>query len=296
MQLKDIVVAVDFSDPSRIALERAVALGRSSGATLHLLHAVPVVPYAAPAEFAMPASAWDDVEEEAARHLEEWAAEIEGRGLTVARHTTRSAPVDAIHDWVRETGAQLIVMGTHGYSGLKHAFLGSVAERTLRTAEVPVLAAKGSRDEAAEPIRRVLVASDFSPAAGAAVDVAIDWCRELGAELNLVHAFFPAIPGYLELPAPVEAFQTLREGAEESLAKEDARIRAAGLAGVSEVKDGGAARVLVDATTEHALDLLVLGTHGHTGLAHVFLGSVAERVVREARCSVLVVPKRAQAG
>jgi len=294
MELKDIVVAVDFSDPSRVAVERAVALSRLSGAKLHLVHAVPVVPYAAPAEFAMPASAWDNVEEEAARHLEEWASEIEGRGVTIARYTTRSAPVDAIHERVRETGAQLIVMGTHGYSGLKHAFLGSVAERTLRTAEVPVLAAKGNRKEAAEPIRRVVVATDFSPAASAAVDLAIDWCRELGAELNLLHAFFPAVPGYLELPAPVEAFQTLREGAEESLAKEDARIRAAGLSGVSEVKDGGASRVIADATQEHALDLVVVGTHGHTGLAHVFLGSVAERVVREAHCSVLVVPKRAQ--
>lgn len=294
MQLKDIVVAVDFSEPSRVALERAAALARPSGATLHMLHAVPVVPYAAPAEFAMPASAWDHVEEEAARHLDEWAAEAEGRGLSVTRHTTRSAPVDAIHDRVRETGAQLIVMGTHGYSGLKHAFLGSVAERTLRTAEVPVLAAKGSLEEAREPIRRVLVASDFSPTATAAVDLAITWCRTLGAELNLIHAFFPAIPGYLELPAPVEAFQTLREGAEASLAKEDARIRETGLSGVSEVKDGGASRVIVDATAEHALDLVVIGTHGHTGLAHVFLGSVAERVVREARCSVLVVPKRAQ--
>ncbi len=294
MDLNDIVVAVDFSEPSRSAVERAKLLARSFGAKLHLLHAVPVIPYAAPAEFAMPASVWDSVEEEATKHLDEWAKEVEGEGFTVTRNSSRSAPVDAIHDRVREVGAQLIVMGTHGYSGLKHAFLGSVAERTLRTAEVPVLAVKESREDAAKPIRRVLAATDFSPTAQVALDVAIDWCRALKAELNLVHAFFPSVPGYVELPAPAEAFLALREAAQESLAKEDVRIRDAGLTGVAEIRDGGASRVIADETTEHGLDLVVIGTHGHTGLAHVFLGSVAERVVREASCSVLVIPKRAQ--
>ncbi len=124
------------------------------------------------------------------------------------------------------------------------------------------------------------------------MDTAVDLARRLGAELILLHAY--PIPGYTfpdgSVVASPKMMDELADQAERHLADWKRDAEAAGLARVSTAKAiGEPAAEIVAYAEEQGVDLLVMGTHGRTGLQHALLGSIAERVVRRARCPVLTV-------
>lgn len=142
-------------------------------------------------------------------------------------------------------------------------------------------------------IARILVPTDFSPTSDAALDFAKTIARTFGASLHLVHVFEdPAVAGgfpeaYAPLPPDMRA--ALVEDANTQLAKrlsdeERERYRA-----TTTIVSGVGATAIVEYAQEHDVDLIVMGTHGRTGMAHLLIGSVAERVVRLAPCPVLTV-------
>ena len=288
MKIEHIVVPVDFSECSQAALRRACVLGEHFGAKLHLLHAIPPIPYPAPVEFGVPTTVYEDVERAAAAKLEEWADEAAASGLAVTRQTTQRRPIDSICDPERVWGGTIIVMGSHGHRGLKHLFLGSIAEATLRSAPCPTLVVKETPDEAGRPIRRILVCTDFSEHAEHATDLAIALAASLGAELHLAHAIQPIVPLYAELPPPQAFMDEVRDAANKKLDAARDRVTGAGLDGTVNLLEGDVPSAMLRLTERHPLDLVVTGTRGNTGLKHVALGSVAERVTRLMPCSVLV--------
>jgi nucleotide-binding universal stress UspA family protein len=131
------------------------------------------------------------------------------------------------------------------------------------------------------PIRSLLAATDFSDCSTAALDAAGAWAKALGAELHLLHAFELPVPRVMAYDVPVSDLyiQQGREVVDRRLREEADRIAATGVAATSVVR----------VAAEVGADWIVVGTHGRTGLQHVLLGSVAERVVRLAPCSVLTV-------
>ena len=138
-----ILVPIDFSPHSDAALDRAVDFAKAFGAKIHLLHsyAVPVqgvMPY----DFAVPDGVWDGIRKVAEHKLEEFRQSVASEGLEASSEVSPVMPSEAILAVSREIGADLIVMGTHGHTGLKHALLGSVAERTIRLAPCSVLTVK----------------------------------------------------------------------------------------------------------------------------------------------------------
>ena len=145
MAFRRILVPVDFSDHSARALETAQELAKAFDATLLLLHCYQVNPGAvSPYGIVLPEGFDREVREAAARRLEEWRDKAAATGLEVEAHLSSTFPSMGIADAATEEKADLIVMGTRGLSGLKHVLLGSVAERTLRTAPCPVLTVKDS--------------------------------------------------------------------------------------------------------------------------------------------------------
>ncbi|HVI93911.1 MAG TPA: universal stress protein [Anaeromyxobacter sp.] len=140
--------------------------------------------------------------------------------------------------------------------------------------------------------KRICCPIDFSDASRAAMEVAADLARRFGAELVLFHAY--PVPGYTfpdgSVVASPKMLQELADGAERHL---EAWRRDAEVAGASRVEAakvaGEPAAEIVSFAREQGVDLLVLGTHGRTGLEHALMGSIAERVVRRARCPVLTV-------
>jgi nucleotide-binding universal stress UspA family protein len=129
------------------------------------------------------------------------------------------------------------------------------------------------------PIRSLLAATDFSDCSTAALDAAGAWAKALGAELHLLHAFELPVPRVMAYDVPVSDLyiQQGREVVDRRLREEADRIAATGVP------------VQTHLAEEVGADWIVVGTHGRTGLQHVLLGSVAERVVRLAPCSVLTV-------
>jgi nucleotide-binding universal stress UspA family protein len=144
MEIRKIIVPVDFSDHSRKAMDTAVGLAKQFGATVHLLHSYPIfVGDLSPYAFSMPANLDRDVRDAAATQLGEWADKVRAEGVGVETTLTPTPACQATVELASEIHADLIVMGTRGLSGLKHVMLGSVAERTVRLAPCPVLTVKG---------------------------------------------------------------------------------------------------------------------------------------------------------
>ena len=139
--------------------------------------------------------------------------------------------------------------------------------------------------------KRLLVATDFSEQGDRAGEVALDWAERFGTELHWVHgveclasvtppAAEPLISSYIEQS---------RHVGQERLAAAVARAQERGIVSEPHIVDAPVAAGVAGLAAELSADCIVVGTHGHTGVAHLLLGSVAERIVRDAACRVLVV-------
>jgi nucleotide-binding universal stress UspA family protein len=138
---KRICCPIDFSDASRAAMEVAADLAKRFGAELVLLHAYPIPGYTFPDGSAVASSRMlQELADEAARHLEEWRQlAVKAGAKRVVVETAVGDPAGEIVRLAQETKADLVVMGTHGRTGIEHALMGSIAERVVRRAKCPVL-------------------------------------------------------------------------------------------------------------------------------------------------------------
>jgi nucleotide-binding universal stress UspA family protein len=146
----------------------------------------------------------------------------------------------------------------------------------------------------AEPVKRVVVATDFSDGADRALTVAIRFAKLLAATVDIVHVYPMAaagvlspIPGVVPMPPPPPDVVDEIDRRLDALATQ---VRGAGVNGLTTSLEGRAADEIVAYANRVSADLIVMGTHGRTGIRRVLLGSVAEQVLRQARCPLLVVP------
>jgi nucleotide-binding universal stress UspA family protein len=144
---------------------------------------------------------------------------------------------------------------------------------------------------AAKSIEKILAAVDFSEHVEAVLHAAVDFAMKFGAELHLVHACDVRIPMLAPYGAsiPPALIEEARDVAASKLDALTRRAAARGVAVSSHVTGAPAASAIVELAEELGVDLIVIGTRGHTGLKHVLLGSVAERTLRHAPCWVLAV-------
>jgi len=140
-------------------------------------------------------------------------------------------------------------------------------------------------------IQKILVAVDFSEHADPVLEVAVEFAKQFGAELHLLHAFdvrIPLVTPY-EVAIPTAFIEEAREAAASKLGALIQEAAAKGITATSHLSEVPAASAIVDLAEELGVDLIIMGTRGHTGIKHVLLGSVAERTLRHAPCSVLTV-------
>lgn len=146
--------------------------------------------------------------------------------------------------------------------------------------------------------KRILFATDFSPASGAAFRETLDTCREEGASLLVAHVLEPPIPfpaeGYVLPQTFDDIASVIRDAAEKKMCRlldgaSRARVPARGL-----LLRGSPHEAIVRAARAHRVGKIVVGTHGRSGFSRLLLGSVAARVIAASRCPVLVVPQRAR--
>lgn len=296
-----VLVATDLSEASFDAVDEALHYAKRDGARLAVCH---VVPNLLPIQPFFPQLG-------VAGALDAAKLETEAERAVAAEFSRRTGLADGLFDVLVETGsdaasivrradawgADLVVVGSHGRTGFRRALLGSVSERVVRTAHSAVLVARPGATKGGP----VVVATDISDPSVEAIRVAKTEADARGVPLVLVHAFyFPVDPigyGYLSpfgvvsTPPDPKAVESLREAATAALAT---AAEAAGVTGAKRlVVEGLPAPAIVAAAESEGAGLLVVATHGRTGLARVAIGSVAESVVRHASCPVLAVRQKA---
>lgn len=296
LQLKSILVARDFSACSEQALTYALDLCLRTGAALHTLHAE--VLYSDPNE-----EVRDPEAERIAirRRLHELVGLNRGipyragaDSITMKSEQVRDvAPAPAILSYAEEQGIDLIVMGTHGRRGFRRMLLGSVAAEVVRLSNCPVMTV---RCDDQLPIRTqartIVVPIDFSAHALVALRHAKAFADLHDASIALIHvvedrlhpAFYNAgVFSVYDVQPDIEerAEQQLRQFAEEAGCLADRLI--------FEIRPGHAGREIAAYAREREADLIVMSTHGLTGIEYLFMGSVAEKVVRIASCPVLTI-------
>ena len=285
MAITRVVAATDFSPEADLAFSHGVAIAGRLGAWLTVIHAEPDAAGAGDTLAAIAAEAHAEAQGE----LEARVAAASSAGIDTDGVLRAGAPDEVIADVARELSAELTVIGTHGHTGVKRFFLGSVAERVVKRTTGAALVVRGAPPEAG--FARVLIATDFSDAALAALRCALALAAP-DAHIDVVHAWqYP--PGtWGRLAARSAAYASIRDAIvaqAEAAAAELARDPAAeGRALAVDLRQGAPAATIADAADHGHHDLIAVGTHGHQGVRRFLLGSVAEAVVRHAHCSVLV--------
>jgi nucleotide-binding universal stress UspA family protein len=299
---KRILVPTDFSRPSLKAIPYALSVSRQCAAVVHLLHVVDTTEYPPPTLLTLPLVPQTELNRRLMKQLHATAGMYDTRGRAI--HVLRlreGRAYEEICAVARRLKADLIVIATHGYTGYKHTFLGSTAERVVQHSPCPVLVVRqhlrrrdgsnGQRRKTGFRLARILVPIDFSHCSKAAFNCAIRLARDFNAELLLVHVISPHAYPFGDKYAALDPAQLVRET--EYAAQKQMRSMAARAKARYSVRviHGSPATEICHAANED-VDLIVISTHGRTGLGHVLIGSVAEHVVRYAHCPVLVIPAR----
>jgi len=287
---KRILVPIDFSAPSDAALAYAKTLAGHFDATLRLLHVAD--PTFLRAVVADPGNRDTAV----LNRLDDLLSDAEHRRFRVVSAVEHSeAAADEIVRYAHLKDIDLIVMGTHGRTGVAHVLLGSVAETVVRNASCPVLTLRSTPTSLAAQRgpTRILAPTDFSPPSDQALEYARRTAARCGATLHLLHVLEETVDtsfgAEVLVPDSPEVQAARLEEAREKLAHrrggaENEQPRAS-----TEVVAGSSTRTIVRYAADNGFDLIVMGTHGRTGFAHLLMGSVAEGVVRTASCPVLSI-------
>jgi nucleotide-binding universal stress UspA family protein len=214
----------------------------------------------------------------------------------------RGVPVECICD--RAADADLIVMTSHGRTGLSRAWLGSVADGIMRRTTIPVLMLRpenksGSRAEARTGFKRILVPIDGSKLAGEALGPAIDLAKAVNADLALFRAVHPIPLAMASDPTtPISYQPEIVDEEATALAIADVQEQFATLAGRLEithgikvfsqvVADARSADAILEFAREHEIDCIAMTTHGR-GASRLLWGSIADKVLRGAHIPVLL--------
>jgi nucleotide-binding universal stress UspA family protein len=292
IQLKNLLYVTDFSQASELALPFAVALSRRYDATIHALHVLTPNPYAS-GSFALTGVAFEAESETALaamQQLESQLANVQHR-MIVERAVDVWAGVEQATE---DCSADLVILGTHGRTGAQRFLLGSVAEQIFRRCLRPVLtvgpAVRTSVHHGGR-FHRILFATDYSGASVAAAPHAVSLAENNEARLVLLHVA-PAIePGKADRTSELSVaemiqrlYDTVPASAELSIPPEVA------------IEYGDPSVKIVEAATQRAADLIVLGVRGargHLSSAVHVARATAHEVVAHATCPVLTVRERA---
>ena len=267
-----ILVPTDGSGPANAALEYAGEIAARERITVHVLHVID--PDADP--------------EEAGNLLADGRAWAGDTDAPVIDEIQTGEPRDAILEYAAEYGVDAIVMGTRGRRGVGRLLLGSVTESVVRDADVPVLVVRGAPEVRRRyPFETILVPSDGSDHAAVALERALAIARHHDATVHVLSVVDVT-------PAGIEDRTDLRLERLENSARRvvDDAVAAAeksGVEAVSAVQYGSTDQRIRSYVDEVDADLVVMGTHGRSGLERLLLGSATERVLRTATTPVLTV-------
>ena len=296
---KSILVPIDFSETSIKALDYAVAMAGEFGSQIYVVHILEF-----PAVFnatSQPSYAiWDkEVKKAATDRLSGLIEEKVDELITVNSEVRFGRAYQGICKSAQARKADLIVIGTHGFTGLKHLFLGSTAERVVRHAPCSVLTICTPHVRNVKSVvkpQNILVPTDFSKSADTALKSAVALAKQYQAQLHLLYVVpvHYAVGEYDQIDYRLLEAEEMGIG-QKKLATLSKALRAKKISVKTEIRRGRPATEIIQVSEEIGSDLIAISTHGLTGWQHALLGSTAEEVVRHASCPVLVTRKNENA-
>lgn len=299
--IRTVLVPLDASSFSEHALPLARRVAQRTGAAIELVMVHDPVrdPLLSPAA-ATAARQLDAAERDAVEHYLASVADSVRNGVEVRTRAVEGDVVPTLREQVSATGADLVVMCTHGRGGWSRLWLGSVAQELVRQVDVPLLLTRPHGEEEGQtqppppsgPLR-VLVTLDGSRFAEQALDTALRLVGETDAEYTLLRVVVPPVVYPYRSPKAhpdYAAEQELREAAQAYLDGVVARLRERGVSATAAViSRQRVAEGIADFAREEGMHVVAIATHAREGMPRLVLGSVADKVLRASTVPVLVM-------
>ncbi|MFB6079606.1 MAG: universal stress protein [Haloferacaceae archaeon] len=277
----------DGSDGASVAFDHVLAIAARHDATVYVLN---VADTTRDSVLRIRGDVVDALEREGHRIVQDVTERAAQRGVTTVTDVLQGDPSRTIVDYANARDVDLVVMPTHGRRGLERFLLGSTTERVVRRSDVPVLTLRPDHDDPARyPYRNVVVPTDGSDCADHALETGVDVAAAEGATLHLLSVIVSVSLGVdVRSDLQIEPLERRATGL-----IEDAReyAQTAGVTSVTGTVEYGPSvhGGITSYVDEHDVDLVVVGTHGRTGVDRYVLGSVTERLVRTSPVPVLTV-------
>ncbi len=290
MKPSKILVPVDFSPFSDYATDYAIFLAQKYDAQILLFHVI--VLYEADVDEEAHVKQLEEIikrkEENTNKLFERHQQKFVNKNLSINSVITRGiSPANTILEYIDEHSFDLVLMGTHGRTGLKNWIYGSVTEKVVRLARIPVMTIHNN--PISIQINKILVPVDFSENSRDGITEALNIAKEFNAEIEFIHVIEQQLQPSFHVVGIESVFATNPELKKISSEKLKEFCNSKELKAVFTVLEGTAHQTISDYTVECNADIIVMSTRGYTGLDHLLIGSTTERVVRIAQCPVLTV-------
>ncbi len=298
LHIKKILCPTDFSSCAQIALAYAMDLAQRHEAMVHLLHVAPPLGGDLVRDTVGALFNEDDfygsLRAEAYRRIEAMLASYQGANvMTHPIYTHGQAPGEVILEHVEAEQIDLVVMGAHGWRGLRRMLLGSITQEVVQRSPCPVLTVREGEGgvEVKPGFNRILAPVDLSIHSIGALACAKELAARYGASLDLLHVVDPTLnlevyQAGLKHRLSVEA--NVEKEMSEQLVWLAEVVKGPDVETRCHVITGHPVQAIIDFAPSQATDLIVIASHGMSGLEHFLMGSVTERVVRAVSCPVFV--------
>lgn len=278
---RKILTAIDGSLTSLHALEESFKLAQNEGSWITVVSVIP--PYTGDLDLVAVGNIMASMRkpcEEALKKAQELADKHKVIIKTVCEE---GEPYERIIDLAQAENCDLIVMGRRGLKRIERVLVGSVTARVIGYSPIDVLVIP--RDTTVG-FKRVLIATDGSRFSNAAEKKAIDFAKSYGGELKVISVVDVPSELYAESPRTVDDLINKAKGYGDTVKR---NAESLGIRTEAIVKEGEAYRVITDTAKDIGADLIIMGSHGRTGLKRLLMGSVTEKVIGHTLCPVLVV-------
>ncbi len=297
IEIKKILFPTDFSRCAEQALLHAVFFAQKYKSELHLLHVRTMFedqPDAVSRDFLNTEQFIESHRKVTDAKLNEVISKHGSTEIKIIKELLKGISAGpAILEYASDKDIDLIVLGTHGRRGIEHLLIGSVAEEVVRLADCPVFTVHET--EKLKPLKaynNILVPIDFSDHSQNAISYAKEIASAYDSQLQLLHIIEDTKHPAFSLSGKSSVFDlvpNIEEESEKSMLEMLARAGGPETKSTVFTKGGHAANNIINFASENSSDLIVIATHGLTGIEHLLLGSVTEKVVRMAPCPVVTI-------
>jgi nucleotide-binding universal stress UspA family protein len=295
-----LLVPLDGSQLAERALEPALQMAQFANSQIVLLR-VPVFRQVMLPDAAGEVVVWDEnLDDRTQAEAEDYLEQIRSRypHINIITRVISGDEAGVIIDTAGREAADLVIMSTHGYSGFTRWVMGSVTERVLRHAPCPVLVVRKEG-----PISNVVITLDGSPLAESALEPGLAIARYFGARACLLRVYYGGSLtekervqiNWTEGESGASLYEQVQAGVKQYLDELAQAHQSAGQIIETAVMEGSPAFTILDYAEARSTDLLVMATHGRTGLRRFVYGSVTEKMMRSIDCNILIIRPEADA-